>query len=73
MMPTLQYSIAMIKDEARHLVDVGSVERLQPIYSLCRYIPSREWESVELELERNGYLLRDRVIDLLGREDWRED
>ncbi|HBQ97470.1 DUF4327 family protein [Roseofilum sp. Belize Diploria] len=73
MMPTLQYSITMIKDEARHLVDVGFVERLQPIYSLCRYIPSREWKSVELELENHGYLLRDRIVDLLGREDWRED
>ncbi len=73
MMPTLQYSIALIQDETRHLVKAGAVERWQPIYSLCRYLPSREWESVELELERNGFLLRDRIVDLLGREDWTED
>ena len=70
---TLKYDIEVIKDEARQLVDKGLVNRQQPIYALCKYIPGREWVCVELELEKNDFLLRDRIIDLLGREDWEED
>lgn len=70
---TRQYSIDMIKDEARQLISGGVISRQQPIYTLCRYIPAREWPRVELELERHDYLLRDRIIDLLGNETWRED
>jgi len=69
----VKYSIAVIRDEARHLVEKGLIDRHQPIYTLCQYIPAREWDWVECELERNDFLLRDRVIDLLGREDWKED
>lgn len=70
---TVKYDIEVIKDEARQLVDKGLVNRQQPIYALCKYIPGREWVCVELELEKNDFLLRDRIIDLLGREDWEED
>jgi uncharacterized protein YqgQ len=70
---TLSYSIEMIRDEARHLVEEGKLDRQQPIYAMCRYIPGREWECVELELDQNDYLLRDRIIDLLGYEDWCDD
>lgn len=70
---TTPYDIAAIKDEARALVKRGVLDRHQPIYTLCRYIPGRDWVCVELELERNDYLLRDRIIDLLGREDWEND
>lgn len=73
MLHTIRYSIDEIKDEARQLVEQGLVERHQPIYVLCRFIAPREWECVELELEANDYLLRDQVLDLLGREDWAED
>ena len=70
MVPSVQYSIAAIKDEARQLVIQGLVTRQQPIYTLCQYIPASEWVCVECELEKNDFLLRDRIIDLLGREDW---
>jgi hypothetical protein len=73
MLPSVQYSIDVIREEARQLVQKGTVSRNQPIYVLCQYIPPREWECVECELERNEFLLRDRVLDLLGREDWTED
>lgn len=73
MLQSVQISIDTIKDEVRHLVWKGQLSRQQPIYALCQYIPSREWSWVECELERHGYLLRDRVIDLMGREDWDED
>lgn len=73
MITSVQYSIEAIKDEARQLVKRGIVSRQRPIYTLCQYIPAREWPYVECELERNDFLLRDRIIDLLGREDWDED
>ena len=63
----------MIRDEARQLVYQKIVSRQQPISTLYRYIPAREWVHVEQELEKNEFLLRDRIADLLGREDWSED
>lgn len=73
MITTIRYDINVIQEEARELVRKGTVSRNQPIYTLCQFIPVREWVYVEQELELNGYLLRDRIIDLLGREDWSED
>jgi len=78
MLQSLNYSIDTIRDdtirdEARQLVQQGMVSRQQPIYTLCQYIPAREWVLVEAELETSGFLLRDRVGDLMGREDWDND
>lgn len=73
MMPSIQYSLELIRDEARQLIKKGVVTRQQPIYTLCQYIPAREWVCVERELELNEFLLRDRIIDLIGREDWEYD
>ncbi|MFZ4674641.1 MAG: DUF4327 family protein [Nodosilinea sp.] len=73
MLQSLHYSIDIIRDEARQLVQKGAVSRQQPIYTLCRHIPAREWAVVETELESSGFLLRDRVGDLMGREDWEND
>lgn len=70
---TIQYSLSAIQDEARELVQRGEISRQQPIYVLCKYIPAREWNYVEFELESNEYLLRDRIGDLLGREQWEND
>ncbi len=71
--PNVRYSIDVIKEEARQLVREGLLSRQQPIYTLCKYIPPREWPEVECELERHDYLLRDRIIDLLSQETWKED
>ncbi len=73
MLQSLQYSMNFLQDEARHLVQQGVVSRHQPIYVLCKYIPAREWAHVECELEKCDFLLRDRIGDLLGREDWEND
>ncbi|HHP7244594.1 MAG: DUF4327 family protein [Elainellaceae cyanobacterium] len=73
MVQSVYYSIDFIQDEARHLVQRGVVSRNQPIYVLCKYIPAREWSHIECELEKNSYLLRDRIGDLLGREEWDND
>ncbi|MEO0538823.1 MAG: DUF4327 family protein [Cyanobacteria bacterium P01_A01_bin.123] len=68
-----RYSIEIIKGEACQLVQSRTLGRQQRIYALCEFIPSREWSAVELELERHGYLLRDRIVDLLCNEDWCDD
>ena len=70
---TINYSIDAIQDEARQLVERGTVSRQQPIYILCQYIPPREWVGVECELEKCGYLLRDHIGDLLPIEAWDND
>jgi len=69
----ISYSIEGLQDEARHLVEVGTISRHQPIYTLCQYIPPREWVCIESELERQDYLLRDRIGDLIGSEKWDND
>ena len=71
--PPVYYSIDVIQDEARHLVEKGIVSRQQPIYVLCQYIPAREWVCIECELERCNFLLRDRIADLMGSEEWDND
>ncbi|HEY9750491.1 MAG TPA: DUF4327 family protein [Allocoleopsis sp.] len=73
MIQSIQYSISLIQDEARHLVQQGVVSRQQPIYALCKYIPPREWALVECELERSNFLLRDRIGDLISCESWDND
>jgi hypothetical protein len=69
----LRYSITDIREEARQLVYKGLLHRQQPIYTLCQYIPAKEWPAVECELERHDYLLRDHLIDLLSHEAWLSD
>ncbi|MEG4840876.1 DUF4327 family protein [Microcoleus sp. B9-D4] len=69
----IQYSLDVIQDEARHLVHEGVLSRQQPIYTLCQFIPPREWACVECELEKCDFLLRDRIADLIGSEKWDND
>ncbi len=73
MLQSAQYSLDAIQDEVRELIHRGFVSRQQPIYILCQFIPPREWAWVECELERCDFLLRDRIGDLVGREDWDND
>jgi len=73
MIQSIQYSMDLLQDEVRHLVERGTVNRQQPIYTLCKYIPAREWACVEDELEECDFLLRDRIGDLLGHEEWDND
>lgn len=73
MLQSIQYSLDVIQDEARQLVQKGVVSRNQPIYTLCQFIPPRDWVCIECELERCNFLLRDRIGDLLGKEEWDND
>lgn len=67
------YSIETLKEEARQLIETGIVSRQQSIYTLCKYIPAREWVTVECELERCDYLLRDPIGDLVSYDSWEND
>ncbi|MEO3703668.1 DUF4327 family protein [Trichormus azollae] len=69
----IKYDIEVIQEEARQLARKGLVNRQQPIFTIFKYIRDREWSYFEHELENNEYLLRDRIIDLLGSEKWEED
>lgn len=70
---TRQYTIADIQDEARALVERGTVGRQQRIFELSNYFDDRRWPLVEKLLEESDYLLRDHVIDLIGKEFWLSD
>ncbi|BAZ40941.1 hypothetical protein NIES4101_69030 [Calothrix sp. NIES-4101] len=73
MKTTVKYDLEVLKEEARELVKKGKIQRNEPIYALCKFIPGRDWVCVELELEENDFLLRDKIIDLLGNETWDND
>jgi hypothetical protein len=68
-----KYTLDFIRDEIRALVEKGSLSRHQPIYSLAQFIPPREWLGVEQKLEDKDFLMRDRIADLLGAEQWEND
>lgn len=70
---SLSYPIDAIKSEARNLIEKGTISRHQPIYTLCKYIPAREWVCIECELERCEFLLRDSIGDLVAYESWEND
>ena len=59
------YSIDEIKNEARQLVECGAVDEQQPIWVLCEFIAPGECVEVEEEIEKNHYLLREHIADLI--------
>ncbi len=73
MIQSSRYSIDVIQKQARHLVKRNIISRQQRIYTLCQYIPDHEWPGVELELEEYDFLLRDRIADLIGDDEWQND
>lgn len=70
---TRHYTLDDIRDEAKQLVDCGTLDRCQPICALCGYIAAREWPFIEAELENHDYGLRDRIGDLIPHETWSND
>ena len=68
-----RYSIDTLREEARQLIETGILNRQQSIYTLCKYIPAREWSNLECELERHDYLLRDPIGDLISYDSWEND
>ena len=64
------FSFEVIRSTAIELVRQKRLDRQQPIYTLCQFIPARQWFAVERELELHDYLLRDHIIDLMSCEAW---
>lgn len=64
------FSLELIRSTAIELVRQQRLDRQQPIYTLCQFIPAKQWFAVERELELHDFLLRDHIIDLMGREAW---
>ena len=52
---------------------MGVIALDQPLRILFEYLPAKQWNTIECELERHDYLLRDRIIDLVGKVDWDGD
>lgn len=73
MLQMTRYSIKDIQEEARNLVEQGKLDRQQRIYTLCQFLPSGEWCCIETELERNDFLLRDPIADLIPSQEWTSD
>ncbi len=70
---TKRYSINAIREEASNLVEIGAMSLDQPLRILYEYLPAQYWNKIERELERHDYLLRDRIIDLIGNLYWDND
>lgn len=70
---TKRYSIAVIREEAINLVQIGAIALDRPLRILFEYLPAQQWNAIEYELERHDYLLRDRIIDLVGKVSWESD
>jgi len=65
-----RYTISTIRDEAASLLEMGVIALNQPLRILFEYLPAKQWNTIECELERHDYLLRDRIIDLVGEVNW---
>ncbi len=65
---SIHYSIDIIREQARELVEKGVLSSQQPIYTLCEYIPMLHWQEVEKELKLNNILFSDRLRDLLFKK-----
>ena len=63
----------MIKQEVYSLLEIGIITIDQPLRILYDYLPAKQWNEIECELERYDYLLRDRIIDLVGKLEWESD
>jgi Domain of unknown function (DUF4327) len=68
-----RYCLSDLQDEVRALVARGSVKRQQRIYELMPFFGDRQWPEIEHLVNEYDYLLRGRIIDLVGAECWEND
>ncbi len=68
-----RYCLSDLQDEVRALVARGSVDRQQRICELKRFFGDRQWREIEHLVNEYDYVLRGRVIDLIGEESWTND
>lgn len=66
-------SISTIREETTNLLEIGVITLDQPLRILFEYLPAKQWKAIECELEMHDYLLRDRIIDLIGNINWDSD
>ncbi|MGK7946699.1 MAG: DUF4327 family protein [Microcystaceae cyanobacterium] len=69
----IYYDMESLREDVNQWVKLHLLSVNQPIYTLAKLIPMREWIEVEILLEEHGYLLRDRIGDLIPRQRWSED
>lgn len=60
---TTNFSLAEIRREVRHLLEIHSLDPKQAIYSLSQFFVAADWALVECELESHGYSLMTNSID----------
>ena len=72
-LPSVRYSLEMIQEEVRYFLRKGRVSPHQPIYLLCQCFSLRDWDVIVNELEQGGYLLRDRISELVSQKEWAND
>lgn len=65
--------LAILQDDIEALLHQGVISRQQPIYTLFRFIPARDWSNLTQELEENDFLLHDQIGDLFPSETWIND
>ena len=73
MVTKVRYSMDVIRDEVRYLVEKGVISPHQPIYRLCEYFPVKQWVEIARELKSNNFLLKDFIIALLPQEESVDD
>jgi Domain of unknown function (DUF4327) len=73
MLKLREYTIQDIQDEVQALITKGAISHQQYLYELAKFFGYREWQEIERLLESHDYLLRDNIIDLVGKECWLND
>ena len=68
-----QYALCDVRDEVQALMSQGLIGRHSRIYALCTFFNYRDWLKIERILEDHDFLLRDPVVELIGKEVWLND
>jgi hypothetical protein len=68
-----KYSLDVIKEEAKVLLEKRVIERHLRISVLFKYIPQRNWHGFQRELELNDFSLCDQIGDFISQESWSDD
>lgn len=66
-------TLDMLCQEAEACIARGQVKKAQPISILGDYLPRREWNRFALVLEEHGFVLQDRIQELLPQNRWQND
>ncbi len=67
------YDYEVFRDEVRYLIEQGQIRAHQPLYMLCKYMPTRDWPWIEQELEHHNLLPGEPISELLGNHRWDSD